>query len=143
LFSDKTGTIYVRTSSNEIYHLEWCEGDVCWINDDTSQDAVKVRPVEVTKPCDFSSSEFSPLTNVPESTIDCIQTFERQPDGFVRGAYVLDKDGTVWHWYTSASADPSVLIMLVCITVFGAIVGLLIGIGTSRLRILKRAAKKE
>ena len=98
LLSDETGAIYVKTSTDETYRLDWCEGDECWVKGEVPQDAAKVQPVEVTKPCNFSSPEFSLFTNAPRGIIDCIQTLEPQPDGFVRYAYVLDKDGTVWHW---------------------------------------------
>lgn len=142
LFSDETGAIYVKTSSDETYHLDWCEGGGCWVKGKVSQDVVEVRPAEVTKSCDFSSPEFSLFANAPRGIIDCTQTLKPQTDGLLRCAYVLDEDGTVWHWYTGASADPSVHVMCACIVALGAMIGLSIGIGTSA-KTLSRAAKRK
>jgi hypothetical protein len=137
LFNDKRGSLYVRTSSREVYRYTWGTEDEDWVKDEPSQNSNEVDYVKVTKPCDFSSPELGRFKSTA-NTIDCTQTYKPEPEGFVRHTYVLDQDGTVWHWHHSAAAYGGIIEVLACTAVSGGIVGLVAGIRTARLVFNKR-----
>lgn len=56
-----------------------------------------------TKPCDYSSPEFSLFNNHPKIIQDCIQvTYLYGAEYLIDFTYILDSNGSVWKW----SSDP-------------------------------------
>ena len=84
--------------------------------------------VEITKPCDYSTVEFSLLAKPPDKIADCLQRLELDPEGSMRITYVLDIDTSVWKWEYIDNTNAAFLSML-CLPSSG----LLIGIGIAFL----------
>jgi len=88
-------------------------------------------PVKITKPCDYSSPEFSILSNSPQNTVDCVQRYEIYSDGYGRFASVLDNNGNVWEWAHVVTAYDS-LSTGVCLPSLGLFVGVVIAFLANR-----------
>jgi hypothetical protein len=89
--------------------------------------------VEITKPCDFSSPEFTFLANPPINSVSCIQaTTYYAPDGFDQNAYVLDRSNDVWEW--SHIVGPNSYFTMFALIGVGLLVGLIVGIVSLRHR---------
>ena len=95
-------------------------------------------PVKITKPCDFSSPEFSLLSNSPKNIVDCIQRSEVYPDGYGRFASVLDSDGNVWEWAHVVTASDS-LSSMICLPSLGLLIGVVIALLAKRQNGIKNA----
>ena len=97
LITSGKGTILAKTIDGEILRCtNWREE--CWIPAQLPSPVDDAYVTIVTKPCDFSSPEFSLLTNRPREIIDCIQDKTTYADGWGEQTYVLDADGVVWEW---------------------------------------------
>jgi hypothetical protein len=126
------GNVFATTPAGETYRCsEW--KDECWVPDTVPEDVVTPE-VEITDPCDFSSSEFSFLVGAPRNSIDCVQDFKMYADGFVRHTYVLDQDGNVWGWSHCGSVYDTRCYLCLSIPVLGSVaLGFAVGIVTSKL----------
>jgi hypothetical protein len=98
------GTLFVRTVDGSLLQCSNIRNE-CWTQ---GQIPENYRDwVRITMPCDFSSSEFSFLTNPPKNIGACIQGVEQFGEGTGRETYLLDKAGNVWEWnYTFAGYNP-------------------------------------
>ena len=79
--------------------------------------------------CDYSSPEFSFISNSPRNIVDCAQNIMRYAEGNYRDVYVLDNEGNYWIW--SHMSDMN-LIALFCVSIFGSLVGIVIGVITAK-----------
>ena len=85
-------------------------------------------PDRITSTCDFSTPEFSFLTDPPKDITDCVQELRVYADGDVRVTYVIDSGGGIWEWILARSAYAEVMAMISwsCSGLFiGIVVGLL------------------
>lgn len=69
--------------------------------------------VEITKPCNFSTPEFSFVSNYPKDIVDCVQKIVREADVYTKSAYAKDSKGIIWEWrlFSYAYAENSKLFM--------------------------------
>ncbi len=83
--------------------------------------------VQYTKPCNYSSPEFSILANPPKNIVDCIQESEMYADGGTRSAQVIDRSENIWEWshFTYAYDEQTKMILL---PVFGCAIGIVIAL---------------
>jgi len=78
--------------------------------------------------CDYSSPEFSFLSNTPEDIEDCVQRLDMAADANTRTVYVVDNHGEIWMWrYFSYAYDyyTKRIIFPIVSIVFGLLIGLL------------------
>jgi len=77
-------------------------------------------------PCDYSSPEFSFLSNSPDDVADCAQYIIWYPEGSDRNVYVLDSEGNLWVWSHRSVLNFYLLILApINGVVFGAIIAIL------------------
>jgi hypothetical protein len=91
--------------------------------------------VKYTKPCDYSSPEFSFLNNHPKNTTDCVQVFIQYAEGAHRYSYAIDQGGDIWEWDHLAINELSELILL---TTLGCVIGIIIAVLVNRRLEAKR-----
>ena len=89
-------------------------------------------PVEIQEPCDFSSTEFSFISNPPRGIEDCIQVEVNYIDGYIRHTFVLDGDGRVWQWRQARSGIKA-SVEQVCFPGLGLFIGVCLGIPVALL----------
>lgn len=125
LISVGAGDVYARTSDDLIYRCtNWL--DECWVRDQVRQEVV--RPVQITKPCNFASPDFFLLGNAPRSVLDCVQDITGSGEGAaVYSTYVLDDSGSVWMWEHYAGGVSSFGWMIIFASL-GTLTGSLVGI---------------
>jgi hypothetical protein len=117
------GTLFVKTLDGSVLQCSSIRNQ-CWIhgqvpdNDDNW--------TKVTKPCNFSSSEFSFLTHPPKNITSCIQGATQNAEALGRETYLMDADGNVWEWHHNFSGPGPTLTVfasIMCATL-GVIIGL-------------------
>ncbi len=122
-------TLFVRTVDGSVLQCSGL-GNQCWTQGQLPANDVKWT--EVTKPCDFSSSEFSFLTHPPNNARACIQGDTQFIEARWRETYLMDAEGNVWEWsYTFGG--PS-LLDEVCGSIICAAAGVLIGLSSLLIR---------
>ncbi len=68
-------------------------------------------PGRISRPCDYSSSEFSFMANPPRQIVDCIQRVDVYVDGSERSTHAIDSSGRVWEWRYGTTALEAVSAM--------------------------------
>jgi hypothetical protein len=115
--------IYIKISNGNTYRYEnWHSQG--WVEAVVPKES---NPFEVIKPCNYSSPEFTFLSEYPHNINECIQVKVMYADGFIRYTFILDKDGNIWQWDLTRTPDSLFrLISLSCVGVlFGVIIGLI------------------
>ncbi len=96
LISTPSESPFIKTSDGATYTYS------DWKNEGWIQESVDPNyfpgPFEITRPCKFSSPEFSFLVKHPQNLADCLQLNISYPDGSGRYTFVLDRNGYLWDW---------------------------------------------
>jgi hypothetical protein len=129
----------IRTQDDRVYRFE-AGTNKNWI-EETPHPNSSVS-VEVRDPCDFSSPEFSFLSNPPRGIEDCVQVDVIYIDGDIRYAFVLDGNGYVWQWQLIRSPLKA-LAEQVCFPGLGLFSGACLGILVALLSRHRRTAADQ
>jgi hypothetical protein len=115
--------LYVKTIDNSILRCSNWRNE-CWVKDKISENS---RETRITKPCNFSSPEFSPIKRHPENISDCIQGVTQYVEGNIAQTFVLDNVGNIWEWNNASSGfDPLAAIFITfCSSSLGIVLGII------------------
>ena len=113
--------ILIRTSDGSIYRYSSSTSEV-WEKVPYSPNAENL-PIKVKNPCDFSSPEFSFISNSPENINYCIQEETYISYSLTSYTFVIDNNGNIWQWKRSNSVD-LFWITVICFSLSGLLTGL-------------------
>jgi hypothetical protein len=82
---------------------------------------------QYTKPCDYSSVEFSQFSDPPKNIVECVQVKQQYAETARLETYVRDNSGGIWQWFYYADPANNWLYLL-CPSTLGFIVGIIIAI---------------
>ena len=118
------GSIIAKTANDSVLRCSsWLHE--CWAQADLSKSSFD--HTRVTKPCDFSSPEFSSFKSHPKNTIDCIQGVTQYAEGVGMDTYILDSDGNVWEWSYIFAGNETLFAAFApyCCPSFGLLIGII------------------
>ena len=127
-------SFFIKTLDGSTYYYS------SWHNEGWLQKTVPtdfVNPFEVTRPCDFSSPEFSLLTNSPPKIKDCVQETTLYADGSTQYTLAIDGKGNIWEWKHTTTAYDS-LNQIIFFPFIGLLFGIVIAILTNPAKISER-----
>jgi hypothetical protein len=118
-------SFYIKTSDGTIYYKNKWYHEI-WVIEKDIPDPCTF--CEITTPCDFSSPQFSFLTNHPKNVNTCFQvhTYD-SPETVTNYAIAIDGDNNYWEWVFEPSMFESVY-GLICFPPVGLLLGIIIGL---------------
>jgi hypothetical protein len=141
LITAPSGSIYVKATDGETYRC-LIGRDECWGREPLPKQFS--WDVNVVTPCNYTSPEFSFITNSPRNVDDCMHVETRYADGYELSDYILTRDGEIWVWtFTHSPYDYDPELRKYEFLIGGAILGLLTGLTwlTLRFAYLARRAR--